>query len=119
MPAASAGVACPTAAVDSPRTRRGLAPLHIPARARARSPARILAQVPVPTLLRGRVPARDLILQVLDQAQALALDLDLDPVLAPGRIRPGHPLRRPRRRTGTIPSGMLPRSPQAWPLRRP
>jgi len=117
MPAASAGVACPTAAVDSPRTRRGLAPLHIPARARARSRVRILVRVPVPTLLRGRDPGRDLILQALD------LDLDLDPDpglgLAPGRIRPGHPLRRPRRRTGTIPSGMLPRSPQAWPLRRP
>ena len=117
MPAASAGVACPTAAVDSPRTRRGLAPLRIPARARARSRVRILVRVPVPTLLRGRVPARDLILQVLDQAQALALDLD--PVLAPGRIRPGHPLRRPRRRTGTIRSGTPPRSPQAWPSRRP
>lgn len=106
-------------AAGSRRTRRGLAPPRIPVRARARSPARILAQVPVPTLLRGRVPARDLILQVLDQAQALALDLDLDPALAPGRIRPGHPLRRPRRRTGTIRSGTPPRSPQAWPSRRP
>lgn len=117
MPAASAAVACPTAAVDSPRTRRGLAPLRIPARARARSRARILARVPVPTLLRGRDPGRDLILQALD----LDLDLDPDPGLGldPGRIRPGHPLRRPRRRTGTIPSGMLPRSPQAWPLRQP
>ncbi|OFS96532.1 hypothetical protein HMPREF3113_03230 [Stenotrophomonas sp. HMSC10F06] len=115
MPAASAAAVCLMEAAGSRRARRGLAPPRIPVRARARSPARILAQVPVPTLLRGRVPARDLILQVLDQAQAL----DLDPVLAPGRIRPGHPLRRPRRRTGTIRSGTPPRSPQAWPSRRP
>lgn len=111
MPAASAAAACLMGAAGSRRIRRGLAPHPIPVRARARSPARILAQVPVPTLLRARDLVRDPIRQALAPAPALVLGLARDPVLVPGRIRRGH--RRLRRPTGITRSGTPPPSPRA------
>lgn len=104
MPAASAAAVCLTAA-GSRHSHRGLAPPRIPAR--ARSPARILAQVPVPTLLRGR----DLGLDPIRLGLGLGLDLDQVLVQVPGRIRRGP--RRPRRPTGTTRSGTPPPSPPA------
>lgn len=113
MPAASAVAVCLMGAAGSRRTRRALAPHPIPVRARARSPARILAQVPVPTLLRGRDPVRDPIRLGLGLVLVLVLVLDpvLVPVLVPGRILRGH--RRLRLPTGTTRSGTPPPSPPA------
>ncbi|HAV71404.1 MAG TPA: hypothetical protein DCX91_05665 [Stenotrophomonas sp.] len=67
MPAVLAAEASRTAGVASRRIRPGRALRHIPVRAHARSRVRILVQVPVPTLLRGRDPGRDPIRQ--DRAQ--------------------------------------------------
>ncbi len=111
MPAALAAAAWRIQAVGaaSHRTRPALPRnrVHGPGHGPNRVLARILARILVLVLGLGRILDLD-----LDQD----LDLDLDP--GPARIRPGHrpdlariPIRpRLRRRTGTIRSGMPPRS---------
>ncbi len=116
MPVASAAAAWRIQAVGAAshhtRPARPRNRVHGPGHGPTRVPARIL----------DRALALDLArILVLGLGLGRILDLDPGPAQGPARIRPGHrpdlariPIRpRLRRRTGTIRSGMPPRSPPA------